>query len=49
MLLLEVLEETKKKYETAKQRAAALEVSVAKEYESSRTAREIEEKKLAKA
>jgi len=43
------LEETKKKSETAKQRAAALEVSLAKEYEEARTEREIEEKKLAKA
>ena len=43
------LEETKKKSHTAKQRAAALEVSLAKEYEEARTEREIEEKKLAKA
>merc|ERR1712072_1478261 len=43
------LEETKKKSQLAKQRAAALEVSLAKEYEEARTEREIEEKKLAKA
>ena len=45
----QALEETKTKSQTAKQRSAALEVSLAKEYEEARTAREIEEKKLAKA